>query len=122
MVRLLADAHIALRTIQFLRDLGHDVERVANVLASSATDRETIAAALRLDRVILTQDLDFSALIALSGKGSPSAVSLRLSSSRVEEVNRALASALPALTGEIAAGVLVTIEDARVRVRRIPIE
>jgi predicted nuclease of predicted toxin-antitoxin system len=77
-VRLLADMNISPETVAYLRTLGHDAIRVSDVLAASATDATIVAYAARDNRVVLTQDLDFSALIALSGGVTPSAITLRL--------------------------------------------
>ena len=78
--------------------------------------------AARNDRVVLTQDLDFSDIIALSGATRPSLITLRLSDSRVENVNRVLESVLPhRLEDCIEAGIVVTVEDDRFRIRQLPI-
>jgi len=77
--------------------------------------------ARRERRTILTQDLDFAALVALSGGSGPSVVSLRLSSSRVERVNARLKDVLPELERETLAGAIITVEDRRVRTRALPI-
>lgn len=89
--------HIAPRTVRFLRSLGHDVIRVDERLLPSAADEAIVAAATRDERYILTQDLDFSAIGALSGGIVPSVISLRLSSSRVERVNTVLQEVRPGL-------------------------
>jgi predicted nuclease of predicted toxin-antitoxin system len=120
-VRILADVHISPRTVDFLRRLGHDVERVGQVLAATATDEEIVAAAIRDQRIILTQDLDFSAIVALSGLARPSVISVRLASSRIERVNDVLERELPHIEADLQDGALVTIQDDRVRTRKIPI-
>ena len=121
-VRLLADLNVAPRTVVFLRSLGHDVVRVDALLPDTAPDAEIVGVALREGRTILTQDLDFSALVALSGRSGPSVVSLRLSSSRVERVNERLRDVLPSLAAEIESGAIVSVEDDGVRARSLPIE
>jgi predicted nuclease of predicted toxin-antitoxin system len=120
-VRLLADLHIAPRTVEHLRALGHDVQRVSDVLPATASDESIVARAIEEGRTIITQDLDFSAIIALSGRRAPSLISLRLSSARVEHVNRVVADALPALEQAVVEGAIVTVEDRRARRRRLPI-
>jgi predicted nuclease of predicted toxin-antitoxin system len=120
-VRLLADLNVAPRTVEFLRSLGHDVVRVAALLPATATDAEIVEAALRENRTILTQDLDFSALVALSGRSRPSVISLRLSSLRVERVNERLRELLPTLAAEIESGAIVSVDDDGVRARSLPI-
>lgn len=121
-MRLLADMHIAPRTVTFLRSLGHDVLRVDALLAPTATDEEVVTSAAREGRCVLTQDLDFSAIVALSGRATPSVISLRLSSSRVERVNAVLREVLPGVEKDLLEGAIVTVQDGRVRLRRLPVE
>lgn len=121
-MRFVADMHIAPRTATFLRTLGHDVVRVDELLLPTATDDTIVAAATRDGRCILTQDLDFSAIVALSGRTVPSVISLRLSSSRVERVNAVLQEVLPGVEKDLLDGAIVTVQDGRVRVRRLPVE
>ena len=120
-MRLLADLHISPRTVQFLRQLGHDVIRVNEILPPTAPDPAIIARAAEDGRTILTQDLDFSALIVLTRKAALSLISLRLSSSRIEHVNTVLQRILPELEEEVQQGVVVTVEDHRIRRRRLPL-
>lgn len=121
-MRLLADMHIAPRTVTFLRSLGHDVVRVDALLSPTATDEDVANTAAREARCILTQDLDFSAIVALSGRVAPSVICLRLSSSRVERVNTLLRDVLPSVEKDLLGGAIVTVQDSRVRVRRLPVE
>jgi predicted nuclease of predicted toxin-antitoxin system len=121
-MKLLADMHIAPTTVRFRRSLGHDVVRVDEVLHPSASDEAIVAASAREGRHILTQDLDFSAVVALSGRTVPSVISLRLSSSRVERVNAVLQDVLPAVETDLLQGGIVTVQDRRVRIRRLPLE
>lgn len=103
-MRFLADVHISPRTVEFLRSLGHDVVRVSEALRPTA------------------QDLDFSAFVALSGRSAPSIVSLRLTSSRIENVNSRLAVAIPLIESDLREGAIVAVEDERIRTRRLPID
>ena len=120
-MRLLADIHISPRTVRFLNRLGHEAVRVDDLLPATAPDPEIIAAALSEGRVVLTQDLGFSRIVVQSELSAPSIITLRLSDSRVDVVNRRLSQVLPAVEVDVEAGVLVTVDDNRVRVRRIPL-
>lgn len=120
-MRILADVHIAPRTVAHLQQLGHEVERVGDTLPPSSTDEEIVIAAMKDDRIVLTQDLDLSTIVALPGRKSPSVVTLRLTSARIETVNARLEAALPAIEDALADGVLVTIEDRRIRSRSLPL-
>jgi predicted nuclease of predicted toxin-antitoxin system len=122
LVKILADQHISPRTVEFLQSLGHDAIRVSDRLPVNASDRAILALARQERRVVLTQDLDFSVLITLAGETQPSIITLRLESPRVERVNEVLRSVLPRLADAVEKGAIVTVEDARFRVRRLPIE
>ncbi len=75
-MRLLANLHISPRTVGFLQSMGHDVVRVDEILPSTAADEVIVVRAIEERRTALTQDLDFSAIIAsaiiaLAGKNRP---------------------------------------------------
>jgi predicted nuclease of predicted toxin-antitoxin system len=78
-LRYLADMNISPLTVQALRQDGLDIVRVSDLLPVDAADSEILAWARQEDRVVVTQDLDFSALLALGGYGRPSLITLRLS-------------------------------------------
>lgn len=118
-MRLLADLHIAPRTVEFLRTLGHDVVQVTDLLPANASDKEIVERAAQERRTILTQDLDFSSIIALSGRRTPSLLFLRLSSSKIEMVNAVLQRTLPVLESDLEQGAIITVEDQRTRLRRL---
>jgi len=120
-MKLLADMHISPRTVEFLRSLGHDVLRVNEILPANADDETIVARAVYESRTLLTQDLDFSAIVTLTEKNAPSLISLRLSSSRIEYVNTVLQKVLPALEQDVLDGTMVTVEDQRIRRRRLPL-
>ena len=119
--RLLADMNISPKTVDALQQRGWDVIRVSQVLPMDASDDEILALARREGRVVITQDLDFSALLALSGYDQPSLITLRLAVSDPETVTRRLLEVLPGLEGVLEKGSAVTIDDVTVRVRVLPI-
>jgi predicted nuclease of predicted toxin-antitoxin system len=120
-MRLLADLHISPRTVQFLCSLGHDVRRVNEILPITSADETVVKRASEEGRAILTQDLDYSTIITLSGAKAPSLISLRLSSSRVEHVNTVLEKVLRQIEQDVLLGMIITVEDGRIRRRSLPI-
>lgn len=121
-MKLLADQHLSPRTVEFLRGLGHDAIRVVDRLPGDASDAEILALAGREGRVVLTQDLDFTGLVALQDPAGPSLVILRLGSPGVERVNQVLASILPAVEDALRRGAIVSVDDQRVRIRPLPMQ
>ena len=94
---------------------------IISVLAPTSSDNEIVARAIELRRAVLTQDLDFSEIVALSGRTAPSIAQLRLSDSTVDNVNRKLELALLMLENDVVAGVIASIGDFRIRVRSLPL-
>jgi predicted nuclease of predicted toxin-antitoxin system len=121
--RFLADINISPRTVEALTLQGWDIVRVSAFLPRSAPDTEILDFAYREGFVIITQDLDFSTLLALSGRSRPSLVTLRLSRSDPETMTRKLLElALYPLDQKLAEGAAITIEDSGARFRRLPIK
>jgi predicted nuclease of predicted toxin-antitoxin system len=121
-VKILADQHISPRTVEFLKSLGHDAVRVSERLPRNAPDSAILALALAEGRVVLSQDLDFTGLIATSGNNAPSLIVLRLGSPNVVHVNEVLQAILPKVDEAVRAGAIVSVDDRRFRVRRLPIQ
>ena len=120
-MRILADANISRYTVQSLNALGHDAVYTLDLLSPMADDRSIVNTAVAENRVILTQDLDFTNILALSDAAQPSLISLRLCDSGEANVNRALESVLPGLEERVAGGIIATVEDTRVRIRQLPV-
>ena len=120
-MRIIADVHIRPGTVQYLNSLGHDVIRSSDLLPEQAPDREIIEHAVVMGRVVLTEDLDFTDIIAVSGATQPSLITLRLTDASASNVNRVLAHVLPDLEGLVPSGIIATVEDERVRIRELPV-
>ena len=120
-MRFLVNMNISPKTVAILRLQGWETIRVSDLLPVDATDDEILELARREDRVVVTQDLDFSALLALGGYDRPSLITLRLSVSDPETVTRRLLEVLPYMEQSLRDGCAVTIEDIAVRVRQLPI-
>ena len=121
LLRFLVDMNLPSKTVINLQQQGWDVLRVSQVLPMNAEDSEILEFARQQNRVIITQDLDFSSLLALGGYGKPSLITFRLSAPDSETITRKLLDILPHIEDRLAEGCAVTIDDRRVRVRRLPI-
>lgn len=119
-IRLLADVHISPLTVAVLRSQGYDIVRTTDLLPMTAADAEILELARREGMVIVTQDLDFSMLVALGNYGQPSLITLRLSSAKPAVISQRLLTILPAVEPELAEGAAITVDDDTVRVRKLP--
>ena len=70
--------------------------------------------------VIITQDLDFSAIVAQSGLNGPSVISLRVANAQPNLITRMLMTVLPHVEAYIAEGAIVSIDEQAYRVRKLP--
>ena len=120
-IRLLADMNISPKTVETMRQQGWDIIRVSHRLPVNASDQEILELARREERVVVTQDLDFSTLLALGGYDRPSLITLRLSASDPETITRRLLETLPQVQKVLQQGCAVTMEDEVVRIRSLPI-
>jgi predicted nuclease of predicted toxin-antitoxin system len=119
--RFLADFNISPVTVAILQKEGWDILRASAFVAATASDEELLVLARHERRVIVTQDLDFSALLALKGHSEPSLITLRLASGDPLDVARRLKAAALTLAEALQKPCAVTIEDLKIRVRELPI-
>lgn len=73
-LHLTADVYISPLTVAALKGQGYDIVRTTDLLPATASDAEILELARVQGRVVLTQDLDFSMLGALSSSGLPSLI------------------------------------------------
>ena len=120
-LRFLVDMNLSPGIVTDLSQQGWDIFRVSQILPMDTEDSEILEFARQQNRVIITQDLDFSALLALGGYKKPSLITFRLSVPDPETITRKLLDIMPHIEDRLAEGCAVTIDDRSVRVRRLPI-
>ncbi|HVL68610.1 MAG TPA: DUF5615 family PIN-like protein [Vicinamibacterales bacterium] len=120
-MRFLADAGISPLSVAFLNARGHDAVGVRELGLARAPDAAIVERAVAENRVILTFDLDFGDILALQVRERPSVIIFRLGNERAEQINVRLAVILAECATELSTGALVLVEDARYRIRKLPI-
>ncbi len=120
-LKFIADVNVSPKTVLDLREAGYDIIRSSKVLPANAKDIEILELAHRQNRVIVTQDLDFSMLVAINGYDQPSLITLRLSSAKPDVVTQRLLNLLPIIQSELSKAFAVTVNDETMRVRKLPI-
>ena len=120
-IRLLADVHISPKTVGDLQKQGYEIMRSSEFLPANAPDINILEFARTENWVVLTQDLDFSMLVALSRYSQPSLITLRLSSAKPDIVTQKLLDVLPQIEEALQEGSAITIQDESIRVRKLPV-
>jgi predicted nuclease of predicted toxin-antitoxin system len=120
-LKIIVDMNLSKDWVPYLTARGHEVTHWKDIGAQAAEDSEIMEWCAKEGAVILTGDLDFSALHAARGTDKPSVVQLRtkdkLPQAQGPFANRALAVAVR----YISRGAIVTIKGKRMRITRLPI-
>lgn len=121
-MKLLLDANLSPEVARLLKEAGHDAIHVADIGLLTATDPEILQAAAKKERILLTADSDFGALLALGSLASPSVLLLRSADHlRPTEQAELLAANLPLISEDLEKGAIASLTRDRLRVRELPI-
>ena len=108
--------------VEVLRTMGFEALHWSAVGDPRAPDREIVAYARSEGYVILTNDLDFGAILAASAAASPSVIQVRAADVTPAGLAPLLQDALNQLAGWLEDGALVTVESSRLRARILPLK
>jgi predicted nuclease of predicted toxin-antitoxin system len=88
----------------------------------SASDDETILEYARAhDRIVVTLDADFHALLALRGARGPSAIRLREQGLKAQAACDLIESVVRKAEKDLTSGVVISATHTLVRIKRLPI-
>ena len=105
-----------------LRAAGHDAMHVRDLRLQEADDTEIFQHSKTEDFVLLSADTDFGALLLAWPDNKPSVILFRRGMERRPERQLALILAnLPEITETLHDGAIVVFEQARMRIRNLPI-
>src|SRR6266540_5907317 len=93
-MRFLADMGVAMRVVEWLREQDHDVAHLRDENLQRMPDLDIFRKAAIEGQILLTFDLDFGEILALSGEKNVSVVLFRLHNTRTPHVIERLGIAL----------------------------
>lgn len=120
-MRFVVDMNLSPKWCEVLQAEGWDAIHWSAVASIRAPDPEIMLWALRDSRVVLTHDLDFGALLALTRASGPSVVQVRTQDVRPQSLAPILIPVLHQYQRELEAGAIMVIDEARCRVRLLPL-
>ena len=120
-MRFLADMGVAGRVVEWLRESGHEVVHLRDEGLKRSPDQNIFLKAVNEERIILTFDLDFGEIVALSGSDKVSVILFRLFDATATHVIQRLSVVLPACSEDLVQGAVVVVEEHRYRIRKLPI-
>ncbi|MBI5108819.1 MAG: DUF5615 family PIN-like protein [Rhodocyclales bacterium] len=120
-MKLLVDMNLSPRWARILADAGIAAAHWSSLGPSNAPDSEIMAYARTNDCVVLTHDLDFSAILAATNGEKPSVVQIRADDVSPDAIGSQVVTALLQMATELEAGALLTIDPNRTRLRVLPL-
>jgi predicted nuclease of predicted toxin-antitoxin system len=120
-VKLLVDMNLSPSWVDRLAHHGFDAVHWSTIGAATAPDDEILAWARQHTLAVVTNDLDFSAILAASAGSTPSVVQIRTQDLLSDASVSAVANALEAHREDIERGVLMSIDEGGTRVRMLPL-
>jgi predicted nuclease of predicted toxin-antitoxin system len=120
-MKLLLDQGLPGSAAHLLRKAGIDAIHVGDIGYASAEDSDILQKGREDGRIVVTLDADFHALLALSRAVTPSVIRIRIEGLRGEALAALLQTVLDQCSEELVQGALVTVQQARIRVRRLPL-
>ncbi len=121
-MKFLLDMNVPRSLARLLTDRGHDCRHVGDIGMGQAVDEAILREARAHQEVIITHDLDYGHLLALSGEAGPSVVIFRLRNTHPENLFFQMMRLWTEMEGPLLRGAIVVLEDAALRVRLLPIE
>ncbi|MFQ5605827.1 MAG: DUF5615 family PIN-like protein [bacterium] len=98
-----------------LKQKGYDAIHVREVGMAAASDVEFFDIAAREDRILISADTDFGALLAVRESSKPTFILYRQSDKRPASQLKFLLAHLQKLEEELLSGCIVVFEDERIR-------
>ena len=119
-MKLLLDMNISPRWVKYLSI--YDIYSVhwSTVGEPNAKDTDIIAYAIVSDFIIMTQDLDFTAQLALTHCKKPSIVQIRSDNISPEVIGQKVVFGLRRMQAELQNGALLTIDLNKSKIRLLP--
>jgi predicted nuclease of predicted toxin-antitoxin system len=121
-MKLLIDMNLSPDWAQFLSNAGFHAVHWSALGSARASDAEIIAYARKHEYVIITHDLDFGIILAVSHDEKPSVVQIRSDDLYPSAIGKLVVNALVQAENDLDAGALVTIDPKRTRLRLLPLQ
>lgn len=120
-MKLLLDMNLSPRWVSLLASAGMEASHWSTLGSHHAPDAVIMAYARAHGHVVLTNDLDFGAILAATQGDKPSVVQIRSDDVSPEAIGAAVIAALTQMSAELLEGALLTVDPHRTRLRLLPL-
>lgn len=105
----------------FLTEAGIDAAHCSGLGPADAPDSEIMTFAKHNDYVVLTHDLDFSAILTATHGDKPSVVQICAGDVSPDAIGSQVVDAFRQMSSELENGALLTVDPSRTRLRLLPL-
>jgi len=120
-MKILVDMNLSPLWAGFLTENGIEAVHWSFIGSPNALDSEIMIYAKANDFTILTNDLDFGYILAITQGKKPSVIQMRTGALRHDRIGAVVLSAIKRLAADIDKGALVTIDQRKTRVTLLPL-
>ena len=120
-MKLLLDMNLSPKLAGILVNKGIEASHWYYVGAPDATDTEIMLYARNNNFIVLTCDLDFSAILSVTHGQKPSVIQLRLQSVDLESISELVRIAILQNAAELEKGAVLSIDTKKARLRLLPL-
>jgi len=120
-MKILVDMNLSLGWAGFLTGNGIEAVHWSFVGSPGAPDFEIMTYAKTHDFTVLTCDLDFGYILAITHGKKPSVIQMRIGALGHDRIGYVVLNAIKQLTADIDKGALVTIDPRKTRVTLLPL-
>ncbi len=121
-MKFLIDMPASPNLIPWLEASGHDAQHALSLGLGTAPDTAIMARAKIEGRIVITADLDFGNLLAMSGETSPGVILFRGGNYSDAEMQDLVRRTLEAVKPDVLQHAIVVVDKRRVRITHLPLK
>ena len=120
-MKLLLDMNIPIRYVGLLKEKGFELIHWSDIGNPRASDHQIVDYAREHGFIVVTYDLDFSAILSVTHDLKPSVVQVRAALPRAAQIVDLIAIAISQNRDSLQSGAILTIDTKKARARLLPL-
>ena len=120
-MKLLLDMNVPLMFSTLFTNKGIDTIRWSDIGLPNAKDNEIMSYARDNNLIVLTYDLDFSAILSTTHDLKPSIIQIRVSAKHADKAVNLIKAALSNNKSDLEKGAIISIDINKARLRLLPL-
>jgi predicted nuclease of predicted toxin-antitoxin system len=120
-MEILLDQGMPRTAVAHLKAFGFAAVHVGDLDMATATDEEILTAARQRNAIVVTMDADFHRQLAVTRERSPSVVRIRIEGMKGLQLASLVAQVVQTADVDLQAGAVVSVTEASIRIRRLPL-